>query len=79
MRKSILDRSGALDLNGISDEAEGILPLVRMKASDDRVEIQHKTLDARSYSGITINDPEVVREMRDQLDDWLERHEEDSQ
>jgi hypothetical protein len=72
-KKALLDRSSPIRLNDLSDEDNGVRPWVRMKATTGKIEFDRRYTGENRYGGgFTITDPAVAREVRDQIDAWLE-------
>lgn len=75
MRKFIGDRSTALKLSDVADDEMGVRPETKMTASAGGVHFARMWPSDNSYdSAFSLHDEDAIREVRDQLDEWLSRH-----
>lgn len=79
MRKSILDRETPLELHEVPEDEGGVRPAVRMTGNGGSVVFSRKHLNDHAYeSAFSLHDEDAIREVRDQLNEWLDRHGNDS-
>lgn len=73
MRKAIHKRKTAIKLNDLTDMNRGVEPFAKLTGDETSFKVGYKTLHGR-WKCVDIRDPEVVAEIRDQADAWLENH-----